>query len=58
MKKSGKQDWLPIDPRILPPLFHFGNIHGVAKVFIFVEMLLASLVVLGTLFLVVWPFIT
>ncbi len=56
MKKNGKQDWLPIDPRILPPLFHFGNIHGVAKVFIVIEMILATMVVVGTLFLVVWSY--
>ncbi|MEK7577319.1 MAG: hypothetical protein AAB492_01705 [Patescibacteria group bacterium] len=39
-------------------LFHFGNIHGIAKVFIIVEMILASLVVIGTLSLVLWSLIS
>lgn len=57
MKSRSKQDWLPIDPRILPPLFHFGNIHGIAKVFLFIEMILSSLVVIGTLLLVAWSYV-
>lgn len=55
-KKLVKQDpnltWLPIDSRLIPPLFRFSNIRGLAKVFVILEMILSSLVVLGTFILV------
>lgn len=40
--------WLPIDSRLVLPLFSFGHVKGVAKVFITIEMILATAVVLGT----------
>lgn len=43
--------WLPIDSRILPSLFAFGHVRGLAKVFLIIEMLLAGFVVTGTLLL-------
>lgn len=41
--------WLPIDSRLIPSLFSFGHVHGVARVFLLIEMLLSLLVVMGTL---------
>lgn len=41
--------WLPIDSRLFSPLFSFGRVRGVAKIFLAIEMLLAALVVIGTL---------
>lgn len=43
--------WLPIDSRLIPPLFSFGHVHGVAKIFLTVEMILALGVVVGTIFM-------
>lgn len=40
--------WLPVDSRLISPLFSFGHIHGIAKIFIMVEMLLATAIVIGT----------
>jgi hypothetical protein len=44
---------LPIDERIIPDVFSFSHVHGVARVFLIIEILLSSLVVLGTVTLVV-----
>lgn len=41
--------WLPVDSRVILPLFSFGSIRGIAKAFLIVEMTLAIGVVLGTL---------
>ncbi len=54
MKRRGKVSshpipWLPIDSRLIPPLFSFGHVHGMARLFLEIEMLLAVLVVAGTL---------
>jgi len=51
--RSSIISWLPIDSRILPSLFEFGHIRGIAKVFLIIEMLLAGFVVTGTLLLIV-----
>ena len=50
--------WLPIDSRILPSLFSFGHIRGIAKIFLIIEMLLAGFVVTGTLLLMVLTIFT
>lgn len=42
-------NWLPIDSRLVLPLFSFGHVHGVAKIFLTIEMTLAVGVVLGSL---------
>ena len=56
-KRTEKQNedfsWLPIDPRLLPHLFSFGHVKGLARVFIQIEMVLSVLVVLGTFLVVV-----
>ncbi len=44
--------WLPIDSRLIPPLFSFGHVRGVARLFLVIEILLALLVVAGTLLIV------
>ncbi len=56
MKRKGKHSvspaqWLPIDSRIIPPLFSFGHVRGVARFFLLIEILLSLLVVMGTLIL-------
>jgi len=41
-------NWLPVDSRLVLPLFSFGHVHGAAKVFLTIEMLLAVSVVFGS----------
>lgn len=45
--------WLPIDSRLIPPLFSFGHVRGVARLFLIIEIVLAVLVVLGTMIIVI-----
>lgn len=45
-------DWLPIDSRIIPFL-SFPHVHGVARIFLIVEMTLATIIVVGTMVLVI-----
>lgn len=45
--------WLPIDSRLIFPLFTFGSVRGVAKIFLTLEMILAVGVVLGSVVLLV-----
>ena len=56
-KKDASMNWLPIDNRLILPLFSFGHVHGAAKVFLMVEMILAFGVVLGTFFMLVLHYI-
>lgn len=53
MKKKMEKpiDWLPIDSRILPSV-SFPHVRGIARIFLIIEMLLCTLVVFGTLVLV------
>lgn len=44
---------LPIDERLVPDIFSFSHVHGIARIFLITEILLSSLVVLGTVILVV-----
>lgn len=50
-RRSAKEPvpWLPIDSRLIPHLFSFGHVKGIAKVFLQVEIVLSVGVVLGTL---------
>jgi len=50
---SREISWLPIDSRIIPSLFAFGHVRGIAKIFLIIEMLLAGFVVTGTMLLIV-----
>jgi hypothetical protein len=43
--------WLPIDSRIIPFL-SFPHVRGIARVFLLVEMILCTFVVVGTVILV------
>lgn len=43
-----EMSWLPVDSRLFLPLFSFGHVKGVAKVFLVIEMVLAAGVVTGT----------
>lgn len=45
--------WLPLDSRILPHIFSFGHVKGMARIFMTIEILLATFVVIGTLVLVI-----
>lgn len=51
--KLGKPiPWLPIDSRLIPDIFAFGHVKGVARIFLIVEMTAATLVVIGTFIIV------
>ncbi|MBI3385561.1 hypothetical protein HY031_00585 [Candidatus Gottesmanbacteria bacterium] len=43
--------WLPVDSRLILPLFSFGHVKGMARLFLEIEILLSLLVVGGTLVL-------
>lgn len=45
-------DWLPIDSRLIPFL-SFPHVHGVARIFLIIEMTLATLIVVGTMVVVI-----
>lgn len=48
MKREQPIHWLPIDSRLVHPLFTFGRIRGVARIFLTIEMIMAVGVVFGT----------
>ncbi len=41
--------WLPVDSRLFGSLLSFGHVHGVARIFLQLEILLSTLVVVGTI---------
>ncbi|OGG34467.1 hypothetical protein A2363_00460 [Candidatus Gottesmanbacteria bacterium RIFOXYB1_FULL_47_11] len=41
--------WLPIDSRLFGPIFSFGHVHGFARAFLVIEIVLATLIVLGSM---------
>lgn len=45
--------WLPVDSRLFGPFLSFGHVRGVARIFLEIEMILAVLIVFGTLTVVV-----
>jgi len=52
-KKSEESvSWLPVDSRLILPIFSFGRVQGLAKVFLTIEIVLAAGVVAGTLLLI------
>lgn len=55
MMKKKAVSWLPIDSRLLLPLFSFGRVQGMARWFLILEMTFATLVVMGTLLLLLFP---
>ena len=50
-RRSGSASWLPVDDRLIPQIFSFGRVKGIARVFLQVEMILSVIVVLGSLVL-------
>jgi len=44
---------LPIDERLIPDIFSFSHVKGVARLFLITEIVLSTLVVIGTLFLLI-----
>lgn len=44
---------LPIDVRLIPDIFSFSHVKGVARVFLITEIMLSTLVVIGTVTLLV-----
>ena len=44
---------LPIDERLIPDIFSFSHVKGVARIFLITEITLSTLVVIGTLILVI-----
>lgn len=58
MKRRGRVyphpiPWLPIDSRLITPIFSFGHVRGIARFFLEVEIVLSLLVVTGTLLVVI-----
>jgi len=45
--------WLPIDQRLIPDIIRFGNVKGIARIFLLVEMTLTVIIVFSTLFLAI-----
>jgi hypothetical protein len=52
-KSIGKsyESVLPFDTRLIPDVFSFSHVKGVARIFLTIEIILSSLVVFGTLVL-------
>ncbi len=48
MRHEEPVSWLPVDTRVMLPLLSFGHVHGVAKVFLTIELVLAVSVVFGS----------
>ncbi len=44
--------WLPINERLIPPIFTFQRVSGLSRVFLEIELALSVFVVLGTLLIV------
>ena len=53
LHKTKAISWLPIDDRVIPHIFSFGRVKGIARIFLQVEMILSVIVVLGSLVLFV-----
>ena len=51
-RKSKPVQWLPIDSRLFPFL-SFSHVHGPAKVFLLIEMILAVFMVVGSITVVI-----
>lgn len=41
--------WLPVDSRLFGAFVSFGHVHGAARVFLILELILSTLVVVGAL---------
>lgn len=52
-RKDRVIEWLPIDSRLLPDIFSFHHVTGLARVFLEIEIALSVLIVFGTCVLVV-----
>jgi hypothetical protein len=52
-KKDIQINWLPIDNRLIPDVFSFSHVKGVARVFLMIEMILAIIIVFGSIGLAV-----
>lgn len=50
------REWLPIDIGLVPNIVSFGRVTGAARVFLWLEIVLSILVVIGTSFLVLVRF--
>lgn len=50
---QGKHKWLPIDSRLIPDIISFGDIKGVARIFLTIEIVLALLIVICASILVI-----
>jgi hypothetical protein len=50
--------WLPFDSRLILPIFSFGKVRGVARIFLEIEIVISTLIILLTLVLLVtqWLF--
>lgn len=48
-KRHKPVPWLPVDSRLFGSFLAFGHVQGVARIFLTAEMILAVLIVFGTL---------
>jgi hypothetical protein len=46
---SQQIEWLPFDSRLIPDIFSFSHVKGIARIFLIVEMVLSVLVVSGSI---------
>ena len=51
VRRIGTTNWLPVDDRLIPHIFSFGSVKGIARVFLQVEIILSVGVVFGALIL-------
>jgi hypothetical protein len=49
-KQQTSYEWLPIQPWLIPS-FEFTHVRGIARVFLIAEIILSSVVVIGSLLL-------
>ncbi len=53
LKQDKQLLWLPIDSRLIPDIFSFGQVKGLARVFLQIELTLTAIVVCMTIVLIV-----
>lgn len=50
--------WLPVDSRLFSPFLSFGHVKGLARFFLEIEIVLAVLIVLGTVLYLILYFLS
>lgn len=48
MRRTQKPvSWLPVDSRLFGSFLSFGHVHGIARIFLEMEIILSTIIVLG-----------